>query len=60
MGRKKDQIMKDKKKRSYEEPEFLILGITDDVITESFGNSPPDVNESETDNDSWGSGFMPF
>ena len=60
MGKKEIQIIMKKKKLPYEEPEFLILLLSADVITDSFGNNPPDVEETETEDDNWGMGFQPF
>ena len=49
-----------KNKIPYEEPEFLIFAVPIDVITDSFGNNPPDDNETETEDNDWGMGFQPF
>lgn len=54
------QIIMKKNKIPYEEPEFLIFAVPIDVITDSFGNNPPDDPENETEDNDWGMGFQPF
>ena len=49
-----------KKKSPYSSPTFLILLMSADVITDSLGNNPPDVDENETEDNDWGLGFQPF
>ncbi len=52
---KERQVMMKKRKFPYEDPQFLKIEVLNDIITESDG-----IVETETEDDGWDMGFLPF